>query len=200
MVLWIIPNGQQRFHWTCWQCLTTHWECFEKNVWNGFATHFALATFQIQWNCSSMHFQCISIMWTADIQMKWRCDHRSRDCDLSKCKLSPKNVFRASTRGLCVSTAVPHQLSYEDPYVGSRPIYWVHRMRMKHISIMWTENIQIKWRCDHRSCDCDLCLICDCLNRSHNCDDHIFTSFSMRWKRITTKKHLNAIFVKPAFR
>ena len=69
-------------------------------------------------------------MWTADIRMKWRCDHRSCDCDLSNRKVSPKNIFGASTDSNpwpLVSAAVLHQLSYEGPYVGSRPIYWIHR-------------------------------------------------------------------------
>ena len=29
------------------------------------------------------------------------------------------------THGLCVSTVVLHQLSYQHPYVGNRPIYWI---------------------------------------------------------------------------
>ena len=33
----------------------------------------------------------MNIMWTADIRMKWSCDHRSCDYDLSNCKVSPKN-------------------------------------------------------------------------------------------------------------
>ena len=45
-----------------------------------------------------LRFCPVIIMWTADIQMKWRCDHRSCDCDLSNRKLSPKSVFGASTR------------------------------------------------------------------------------------------------------
>ena len=32
---------------------------------------------------SQIRTRNINIMWTADIQMKWRCDHRSCDCDLS---------------------------------------------------------------------------------------------------------------------
>ena len=44
-----------------------------------------------------LRFCPVIIMWTADIQMKWRCDHRSCDCDLSNRKLSPKSVFGAST-------------------------------------------------------------------------------------------------------
>ena len=44
-----------------------------------------------------LRFCPVIVMWTADIQMKWRCDHRSCDCDLSNPKLSPKSVFGAST-------------------------------------------------------------------------------------------------------
>ena len=90
--------------------------------------------------------------------MKWRFDHRSYNRNLSNCKFKPEkkklggfNGIR--TYGLCVSAAVLYQLSYEDPYIGSRPIYWVYlnpwqeyRMRM-----MWTAEIQMKWRFDHRS-------------------------------------------------
>ena len=32
---------------------------------------------------SALSTSFINIMWTADIQMKWRCDHRSCVCDLS---------------------------------------------------------------------------------------------------------------------
>ena len=49
------------------------------------------------------------------------------DCDLSNRKVSPEKCFRGFNElriyGLCVSAAVLHQLTYEDPYVGSRPIY-----------------------------------------------------------------------------
>ena len=44
-----------------------------------------------------------------NIMFKWRCDHRSGNCNLSNCKLNPKQ-FREfngiQTHGLCVSTAV----------------------------------------------------------------------------------------------
>ena len=33
---------------------------------------------------------------------------------------------RIWTHGLCVCTAVLHHLSYEDPHIGSRWIYWAH--------------------------------------------------------------------------
>ena len=45
-------------------------------------------------------------------------------------------------------------------YVGSRRIYWIHCTREWNetycMNIMWTADIQMKWRCDHHSCDCDL--------------------------------------------
>ena len=51
--------------------------------------------------------------------MKWRCDHRSCNCNLSNCELSPKkqrfsgfNGIR--TRGLCIRAAVLFQLGYKD--------------------------------------------------------------------------------------
>ena len=59
--------------------------------------------------------------------------------NLSNCRRSGrKKVFRGfngiRTRGLCVRAAVLYQLSYEDPYTGGRPIYWVHQpvKGMKH--------------------------------------------------------------------
>ena len=44
-------------------------------------------------------FNFIPPFWQSTflMRMKWRCDHRSSDCDLSNRKLSPKNVFGAST-------------------------------------------------------------------------------------------------------
>ena len=53
---------------------------------------------------------------------------------------SPKKVFRGfngiRTRGLCVRAAVLYQLSYEDPYTGTRPIYQ-HVKGMKHIHFIY---------------------------------------------------------------
>ena len=47
--------------------------------------------------------------------------------NLSNCEIAGKKVFRGfneiRTRGLCVHAAVLYQLSYEDPYTESRPIY-----------------------------------------------------------------------------
>ena len=71
--------------------------------------------------------------------------------NLSNCKNSPrKKVFRGfngiRTRGLCVSAAVLSQLSYEDPYTGGWPIYWVHQPMkgMKHW-MKWCELREYKW-------------------------------------------------------
>ena len=70
------------------------------------------------------------IMWTVGIQMKWLCDHRS-ESQFKQLRNSSKKVFWGlngiRTRGFCVCAAVLHQLSYEDPYTGGRPIYWVHQ-------------------------------------------------------------------------
>ena len=99
----------------------------------------------------------IKMMWTAEIQMKWRFDHRSYNRNLSNCKFKPEKKFLGfngiRTHGLCVSAAVLYQLSYEDPYIGSRPIYRVHLNPWQEYSIkmMWTAEIQMKWRFDHRS-------------------------------------------------
>ena len=103
------------------------------------------------------------MMWTAEIQMKWRIHHRSYDRNLSNCKFKPEkktilgfNGIR--THGLWVSAAVLYQLSYEDPYIGSRPIYRVHLNPWQEyrIKMMWTAEIQMKWRFDHRSYDRNL--------------------------------------------
>ena len=96
----------------------------------------------------------ISIMWTADIQMKWRCDHCSCDYDLSNRKLSWKSFWTFNgiwTCGLCLSAAVLHHLSYKDLYVGSRPIYWVHRPRERNETVLYELRT---YKYDHRSCDC----------------------------------------------
>ena len=41
------------------------------------------------------------------------------------------------THGLCVRAAVLYQLSYEDPYIGSRPICWVHLNPWLEWNIEW---------------------------------------------------------------
>ena len=90
--------------------------------------------------------------WTAGIQMKWICDHRSES------KQPPKKVSegfnRIRTHSLCVRAAVLYQLSYEDPYTGGRSIYWVHQPMkgMKHI-MKCCELLEYKLPlpCNHRS-------------------------------------------------
>ena len=66
-------------------------------------------------------------------------------------KIARKKVFRGfngiRTRDLCVSAAVLSQLSYEDPYTGGWPIYWVHQpvKGMKHW-MKWCELREYKWK------------------------------------------------------
>ena len=59
--------------------------------------------------------------------MKRRYGYGSCNRNLSNCKFKPGKNFqgfsRIRTNDLCVSAAVLYQLSYEDPYVGNRPIY-----------------------------------------------------------------------------
>ena len=91
-------------------------------------------------------------MWSSQLWLRFK-----------QSQSKPEKCFRGfnriRTHGLCVSAAVLHQLSYEDSYVGSRPILigFIVPVRgsMKHMNIMWTADIWMKWRCD-RSCDCNL--------------------------------------------
>ena len=53
----------------------------------------------------------MNIMWTADIRIKWRCDHRSCHCDLSNRKVSLENVFGASTGFEPMASALALQCS-----------------------------------------------------------------------------------------
>ena len=70
--------------------------------------------------------------------------------NLSNCEKARKKGFRGfngiRTHGLCVSAAVLSQLSYEDPYTGGWPIYWVHQplKGMKH-RMKWCELREYKW-------------------------------------------------------
>ena len=94
----------------------------------------------------------MNIMWTADIQMKWRCDHRSCDCDLSNRKLSPKNVSGASTgfNGEPMASALALQCStnwaMKSHTLGAGQFieFIVPVKGMKHMNIMWTADIQMK--------------------------------------------------------
>ena len=97
-------------------------------------------------------------MWTADIRLKWRSDHRSCDCDLSNRKVSPKNVFGASTGFESMASALVLQcftnwaMKTHTLGAGQFVEFVVPVKGMKHMNIMWTADIRMKWRCDHRSC------------------------------------------------
>ena len=112
-------------------------------------------------------FREMKLIWTAGRQMKWRCDHRSCNHNVSNLLqiLAQKEkiqIFnRIVTHGLCISASVLYQLSYEDPDVGSRPVYcmssylpmtWVRR----EMKLIWTVGIYMNWWCDHRKCNCNL--------------------------------------------
>ena len=65
--------------------------------------------------------------------------------------IKPEKCFRGfnriQTHGLYVSAAVLYQLSYEDQYVGSRPICWIHHTHGRNdMNIMWT-----KWLHDSKT-------------------------------------------------
>ena len=70
--------------------------------------------------------------------MKWvvNCEN-TNEYENVTVAVAPENDFRGfngnRTRGLCVRAAVLYQLSYEDPYTGGRPIYWL-------VSPLKTEN------------------------------------------------------------
>ena len=69
---------------------------------------------------------------------------------LSNCKKARKKDFGASTGFEPVASALALEcstsLSYEDPYAGGRPIYWVHQpvKGMKH-RMKWCELREYKW-------------------------------------------------------
>ena len=69
------------------------------------------------------------MMWTAGIQMKWVCDHRS-ESQFKQLRESPKKRISGFKGFEPVASALALQcstsLSYEDPYTRGRPIYWVY--------------------------------------------------------------------------
>ena len=96
-------------------------------------------------------------------KFKWRFDRRSGNCNSSNYKLTRKKIGdfnRIQIHGLCVSAAVLYQLSYEDPYIGSRPIFWVHFNPRKKWNLEWRwcelRKYKFKWRYDRRSGNCNL--------------------------------------------
>ena len=80
-------------------------------------------------------------------------------------QLSPKNVFGAPTGFKPMASALALQCSTNWAMkthtlgAGQFVEFIVPVKGMKHMNIMWTADIQMKWRCDH-----------------HNCDDHTFIS------------------------
>ena len=89
----------------------------------------------------------IYFFWIACItdwkkKSKLRYDHHSGNCNLNNVN-NPDKICMASqgfqpiTHGLYVSTTVLYQLSYEDPYTGSRPICWVHLTHKKKWNMEW---------------------------------------------------------------
>ena len=95
---------------------------------------------------------CLRMKWCELREYKWNeYVTIAVNRNLSNCKIARKKVFRGfngiQTRGLCISAAVLYQLSYEDPYTRSRPIYWVHQpvKGMKQNKIMWAAGIQMKY-------------------------------------------------------
>ena len=98
-----------------------------------------------------------SLQYKTMLFMKWICDHRS-ESQFKQLRNSPKKKFFGASTGFePVASALALQcstsLSYEDPYTGGWPIYWVHQpvKGMKH-SMKWCELREyMKWICDHRS-------------------------------------------------
>ena len=96
--------------------------------------------------------------------IKWRFDCPGGNCNLGNCKFPRKknqdfNEIRTHG-GLCVSAAVLYQLSYEDPYIGSRPIFLVHLKPWKEWILAWRwcelQKYYFKWRFNHRRGNCNL--------------------------------------------
>ena len=60
------------------------------------------------------------------VNVKWRYDRRSGNCNLSNSKLLPaKKKIETSTgfepMAFALALQCPNQVNYEDPYIGSRP-------------------------------------------------------------------------------
>ena len=131
-------------------------------------------------------------------KFKWRFDRRSGNCDSSNCKLTRKKFgdFNGiQIHGLCVSAAVLYQLSYEEPYIGSRPICWVHLNPRKEWNMEWRwcelRKYKFKWRYDRRSGNCNLS---NCkLTRKKNWGT---STGSMCWKKSTAKGKLLEKMIK----
>ena len=64
-------------------------------------------------------------MWSSQLWLRFKQSQSKPE----KCFLGFNGI---RTQGLCVSAAVLHQLSYEDPYVWSTPICRIHRTRERN--------------------------------------------------------------------
>ena len=97
-------------------------------------------------------------MWTAGIQMKWVCDHRS-ESQFKQLRKSPekRKDFGASTGLEPVASGLALVLYQPELW---RPIHWrpanllsssTRERNETQNEMMWTAGIQMKWVCDHRS-------------------------------------------------
>ena len=151
-----MENGKWKTHVTEWTRRRSRWAIFNPR----FNAYPRIGSRNDAIYSPASNEGSISVLswWTADIQMKWRCDYRSYDCDLSNRKLSPKNVFRAWTGFEPVASALALQCSTN----------WAMKTHALGLHSSVGVPIPLKPR-KHFS-------IFDCLNRNHNCDDHILTS------------------------
>ena len=97
-------------------------------------------------------------MWTAGIQMKWVCDHRS-ESQFKQLRKSPekRKDFGASTGFEPVASGLALVIYQPELW---RPIHWrpanllsssTRERNETQNEMMWTAGIQMKWVCDHRS-------------------------------------------------
>ena len=89
-------------------------------------------------------------------------------------QLSLKNVFRTSTGFEPMASVLALQCSTNWAMkthtlgAGQFVEFIITVKGMEHMSIMWTADIQMKWRCDPRSCDWDLKKILEKILRFRN--------------------------------
>ena len=96
-------------------------------------------------------------MWTAGIQMKWICDHRS-ESQFKQLRNSPKKSFSGLQRDSNLwplrSAAVLYQPELWRP-IHWEPANWLSSSTCERNEtqneMMWTARIQMKWICYHRS-------------------------------------------------
>ena len=100
-----------------------------------FTTNLILLILEINW-CMMLPVisLLIIVLQRTYFWKKWGCDHHSCDCDLINRKVSPKNVFGASTgfEPMAFALALQCPTNYEDPNVGRRPICGIHRTRERN--------------------------------------------------------------------